>query len=47
MLRVGKHVMVVYAGSDDIKECEPAVVRYKLKIDGVSVQTTPAQSDIE
>jgi len=48
VVRVGRHVYVVYMNVTKEEGSEVAgVVKYKLKIDGVSVETTPAQSDAE
>ena len=48
VVRVGRHVYVVYMNVTKEEDSEVAgVVKYKLKIDGVSVETTPAQSDAE
>jgi len=45
--RVGRHVYVVYMNISKSEQEVAGVVKYKLKIDGVSVETTPAQSDAE
>ena len=42
--RVGKLVYVVYNGNHEVEDGEAAVAKYKLKIDGVSENSTPNQS---
>ena len=42
--RVGKLVYVVYNGNHEAEDGEAAVVKYKLKVEGVSEDSTPNQS---
>jgi len=45
ILRIGRHVYVVYTGTTDSKDSEGVVIKYKLKVDGSSLDSTPYHSD--